>query len=543
MALVLDDPPPPVAASAPAPVPGAAPSGLVPIPAQPPVDVPAAAPAVAAPIPVPALTAPVTAPPPVDPVAAAEQNAAATRQTGQELTQVSAEKTQLEQQKADEQSRFDQAHAQALEAFQKEQAQHRAAADAEITAKRHQYETAPFHSLWSTRTTGEKVAIALGLLAGGIGWNSNHQNRALQELDNAEQEDLNLQKEQHADLWRDLQLSLDNRKELDSRQLHELSDWQAKEAAKWTAVASRLNSLLIANKGRGDTATVQAAANEANEKANTAWQNAINARGTAKHLEAQTNLTNEDAKTQASVRAKNYAEANNANALASNGGLSKFDQQLALRIPTMLQRDPDVKALYGAPGQPGPLTALPKIAELQDAIKTAIENHDQAGLAQAVIAAREQLPKLYTGTDVTKPKSELLESLQGSPEQIQSKVNRLLGDPSVGAKFAHEIYGLLDGAREGQLKVADAARNRLQNRHINTPSPFNRNPAIKAELVGQVNAITSGVQNGGGAPRYPEGGAGTAQPQQQASQYPVGTRATSGGKPIMWDGAKWVPVK
>lgn len=479
---------------------------------------PAAAPVAAAPPPVAPAPAPVAAQPvpgidptanfqPQSPVEAAQGVANETRKLGQEEVQLAGTKTQLEQDQAAKKQAFDEASAKALEQFQQRQALHREAAQAQVDNLRNQYETQPFTSLWSKLSTGQRVATALSVLASGISWNSNHTNRALDMLDKAETEDLNIQKEQHASLLHSIQLAVEGKKDLESSQLHELSDWQALQAAKWQAIASKMNSLLATNKGAIDVAAVKKAALEAQQKANQGWEGAITAKATANHMDAASNLAREEAKTQSSIRDKNEAEAANQRALAANGGMDKFTQQLVTKIPTMLQRDPDVKVLYGSPGQPGPLAALPKIAELQESIKTAIANKDDSGLAQAIIAAREQLPKLYTGTDVTKPKAELLESLQGSPEQARTKLNRMLGDPTVGAKFAHEIYGLLDGAREGQLRAVDAARDRLHKRHLSPNNPMARNPNVRAELENNIEALTSGVTNGGGAPRYQEGGA------------------------------------
>lgn len=504
---------PDVAGPGPGAVPAALPADQLPAPG------PAVNPPTPTPVPAPVQAAPVPGPPPVtDPVAVAKQNLLDTQQLNTDIEQNRAERDKLQSDLAAKQAENEARKAQALSTFLTQQQQHRQAADQEIQDKRRQYEGQQFHSLWGTRTTGQKVGIALGVLAGGIGWDSNHTNRGLQMLQEAEQEDFARQKEQHADLWRDLQLSLDGRKELDSRQLHELSDWQSLEAAKWSAVASKLNGMVALNKGRGESLEAKKAAVEATEKANTAWQNAVQAKATAKHMEAQTRLTNEEVKNQPGIRdlhkaetEKAYADAANARALAGQGGMDKLSQTLLQRFPSILQRDQDVKVLYGNDATPGPLRVLPRVAQLQDDIKNGVSSRDNTKVLESVIASKELLSKLLTGGQLNETKAKVLDSIQGSPSESRAKLERILGDPKASEQLVHGIYGLLDDVREQNLKLADDARSRLQKKHLGPNSPYSRNPALKAAVQDQVEALTSEIKNGGGTPRYPEGGASPVQ--------------------------------
>jgi hypothetical protein len=523
-----------------APVADVAGPGLDTVPAGPaPAPVPAGPPAtLPPPVPAPAPVQTAPAPLPTDPAAVARQGLADTNAATNESVQAAKTKADLDAQQAQAKADFDRQNAEALAKFQADQVKHRADADAEIASKRAAFENAPFRSLWSTRTAGQKAEIALGLLAGGISWNSNHTNRAIDILNQAEQEDLARQKEQHADLWRDLQLSLDNRKELDSRQLHELSDWQSLQAAKWNAIAGKLNTLIAANKGRADVADAEKARVEALDKANQAWTNAVNAKATARHLDAQTKLTQEETLNQPGIRAKNAAETQKLLAEASNGGLSKFEQTLIGKLPTMFQRDQDVKNLYGSPGQPGPLLALPKIEEAQQEIKNAIANRDDAKLAQVIVSSREQLSKLLAGTVLTEANKKLQDSLQGSPEEAASKVKKLLGNPSVGANFAHNIYGLLDDARESQLREIDSTRKRLYDRHLGPSNPIAKSPALRDALKQQIDSYFNDVRSGGGAVRYQDGtGAGTV-PTHAADLVTIHNNKTGETKQVTRDEAK-----
>lgn len=374
--------------------------------------------------------------------------------------------------------------------------------------------------MWSTRRTGEKVGIALGLLAGGISWNSNHVNRAIEVLNQAEAEDLQRQKEQHADLFRKLDLAVSQGKDLDARDLQDLSQLQAMQAAKWQAVAGKLNTLIAANKGRADVTAAEQARDEAIAKANQGWTNAINAKATARHLNAQTRLTDEQVKSEPGKRAltaaetaKNYAEADNQRAMAAQGGLSKLDQAFLQKFDRILNMDQDTKALYGNDATPGPLRVLPRVAQLQEDIKSAVANGDNTRVLESVIASKELLSKLLTGGQLNETKAKVLDSIQGSPSEARAKLDRILGDPKASEQLVHGIYGLLDDVREQSLKLTDDARARLHKKHLSSSNPLLSNPAVRAAVEDKINALTADVKSGGGAPRYPEGGAMPSAPR------------------------------
>jgi hypothetical protein len=379
-----------------------------------------------------------------------------------------------------------------------------------------------------------------------VSWNSNHQNRAIQVLSDAEAEDMQLQKEQHAALWQDLQLSLEGKKDLDSRQLHELGDWQARESAKWNGVASKLNAAIANNRGRADVSTATAAAQEATAKANQAHQNAIQAKATAMHMDAQTAYTKEETKTQDSVRAKNYADAANARAMAANGGVSKFDQQLILRIPTILQRDPDLKVLTS---DKGPLKQLSDIQSLQQDLREASASGDAGRMAAAIAGAREQINRLNTGASPTKQTSELIDALQSEPSKIQANLSRLIGDPSNGKQFVDNLYHMLDNGREEKLHQIDDIRGRVDARHKNPKNPIRKSKAAADELDAIIDSNFQGVKNGGGTPRYPEGGSSPNQvtPQAAPAAAPAkpqpGAKARVGGNPVTYNGSLWIDDK
>lgn len=327
----------------------------IPVPNPVPIEqAPAGAPVAAAPPPVIPVTEPVTiegqVPPAVNPVQEAQRIVQQTQQLGKEEVANQTEKSALEQQQAKQKELFDQASEKALGEFQQRQELHRQAAQAQIDNLRNEYETKPFTSLWSRLSTGQRVATALSVLAAGISWNSNHTNRALDMLDKAESEDLDIQKEQHASLLHDIQLAMEGKKDLEANQLHELSDWQALQAAKWQAISSKLNSLLASNKGNIDVTAVKKAALEATAKANQGWEGAETAKATANHMDAAAALSREEVKNQESVRRKNNAEAARDEAQARgeigpNGPTVNIDLKLAGEIDKRLKADTELPKL------------------------------------------------------------------------------------------------------------------------------------------------------------------------------------------------------
>ncbi len=224
---------------------------------------------------------------PKTPAEAAAQNAEDIKNAGAEKVAATEEKTKLDTQQAEERARFEQAKSEALTKIQTQQELHRQAAEAHVADVRAHAENEPYHTHWDSRSVGEKVAIAFGLIVGGVSWNENHVNRGVEMLNSAMKENDEIQKQKHAQLWKAVENAEQGVKDLDTNQLRELSAFNASEGAKWDAIASRLGAMIAANKGKGDTAEAKKQASEANEKANQYWQNSVTAAATAQHLKQQ----------------------------------------------------------------------------------------------------------------------------------------------------------------------------------------------------------------------------------------------------------------
>ncbi len=229
---------------------------------------------------------PPQAPPPKTPVEAAARNVEEAAKIGEEKTVNAEEKAALDTKTAIARQTFLKDHGEAFQKVLDAQEQHRQAAEQAVTVARNKAETEPYHTLFETRSTAQKVAIALSLLVGGVSWNENHVNRGAQMLEAATKADFETQKLKHADLWRAVNEAQQGAKDLDAKQLRDLSAFNMSQGAKWDRISSELGALIAANKGKSDVSEAKSQALKANETANTFFQNATSAAATARHLEA-----------------------------------------------------------------------------------------------------------------------------------------------------------------------------------------------------------------------------------------------------------------
>jgi hypothetical protein len=257
---------------------------------------------------------------PKTPVEAADRNRADTEELGREKIRNAEEKAANDAKEAQLKATFKTEHEAALQKILDVQEQHRIAAEQAVTIARNKAEAAPYHSFFETRSIGQKAMIGIGLLLGGISWNENHVNRGEKMLDSAMKEDFEKQKLQHADLWRAVNEAQQGVRDLDANQLRDLSAFNASQGAKWDRISSELGAMIAANKGKSDISDAKRVALEANEKANTYWQNSITAAANAEHQKAiDAERARHDAEMEKARKAK----------LAAGGGGSSTAMQAA----------------------------------------------------------------------------------------------------------------------------------------------------------------------------------------------------------------------
>lgn len=236
---------------------------------------------------------------------AAARTAQAVAEAGEEKVRIAEEKAKNDQDLAARRQTFLKESGDARQKVLDAQELHRQRAETDTAESRAKAEGAQYHTLWATRSTGQKLAIAFGLIVGGASWNENHVNRGVEMLKSAMANDFEIQRQQHADLWRAVDEAQQGSKDLDARQLRDLSAFNANEGAKWDRVAGELGALIAKNKGRGDVNEAKKQALEAQEKANQYWQNSVAAAATAKHQsEADKEKARHDLEMEKAKRAK-----------------------------------------------------------------------------------------------------------------------------------------------------------------------------------------------------------------------------------------------
>jgi hypothetical protein len=311
---------------------------------------------------------------PKTPVEAADRNRADTEELGREKVRNAEEKAANDAKEAKLKETFKAEHEAALQKILDVQEQHRIAAQQAVTIARNKAETAPYHTLFETRTIGQTVAIGVGLLLGGISWNENHVNRGEAMLNSAMKEDFEKQKLQHADLWRAVNEAQQGVRDLDANQLRDLSAFNASQGAKWDRISSELGAMIASNKGKSDVSDAKRVALEANEHANTYWQNAITAAANAEHQRAV------DAE-----RARHDAEmekARKAKLAAGGGGSSTAMQAAAVKLREEIEAaEAAKKPLTGAQIDRRALELkIPPVAKVgRVSVKTILDNIKETG--------------------------------------------------------------------------------------------------------------------------------------------------------------------
>lgn len=516
-------------------------------------------------------------PAPATPTDEAARNLAERRAVGEESVANATEKAALEKEKADKAEAFKAESAARLAKLQAEQELHRQAAAAHVADLRGQAESEPYHKFWETRSTGQEILTAIGLILGGVSWNANHVNRGVEMLNNAMNRDLQLQKDKHADLWHRVDEAQQGVRDMDAADLHELAAFQAAEGAKWDAVSGRLNAMIAANKGKGDITTAKSAAVDANEKATLAWQNAEHATALANHYKAQ-----EAAEKERADAAMFKAQHPKGRGLGGGGGggtrladaLVKFNEAAAALKPGE-PASADVIRL-------GVLAGF-KRDKIQDQIKKA---RDAAAESQGAAAKGENANLTITNKledkAVRDPSTKKVIGLATTAKDAA----KLRGDLINLREAAHRMDRLAEEVEKNGTRIDPTDFNAVQRRitafknaiiAIGVVSPLGKTnetlhletsvlgpsgtvnedglkkyilssgaylPGIKEKakemhdkINNTINSLTplspeqekalNGAQVGGGG----------------GKQIPIGATSTSGGKPIRWSGIKWEEVK
>jgi hypothetical protein len=207
--------------------------------------------------------------------------------------------------------------------------------------------------------------------------------------------------------------------------------------------------------------------------------------------------------------------------------------------------DKDESRLMGTARAPGLIMKQQGIRELGNGLREAIATNDPDKIAPAVAAVKEQIARFNTGAAPSHQQMQLLDDLTSDPSKTREKISRLLGSTEKSKQTLTAIVNLVDQSDEHAVKQIDAARQGLINKYQATGRGIASTSAQAKHVEGRLGGLfgTQTVRTPQGeVPRYGEGGAAQTH-TAPASQYPVGTRATSGGKPIVWNGSVWEAAK
>lgn len=131
-------------------------------------------------------------------------------------------------------------------------------ADLEIRKARDEAAKRPFHTFWSDKTAGQKILAMIGIVLGGFSWDPKNRNEAVDIVNASIARDFEKQKEEHAQLWKDVDTAMQQGQALRSNQLQEMSAFRLNQALKLEAVIAKGSELSAGAKNAVGIATLKA---------------------------------------------------------------------------------------------------------------------------------------------------------------------------------------------------------------------------------------------------------------------------------------------
>ena len=211
---------------------------------------------VAAPAATPAApAAPATPPAPVDPVTQLQTDTAAVP-----VAQAAQSAAQAEQGAIDQQTTAETAEERARDAADRA-AQLQYNQDA-LDANRRKQEIAqksaetPYHEF--KISTGRQILASIGQILGGFSYDPHHQNQAVEIYQSAIKQDLEQQRAQHENLWRNVESAVQEGHQLSADQLEQMKDFEQTKAEKLQAIIDKGEALKAFSKNEAGKAALDA---------------------------------------------------------------------------------------------------------------------------------------------------------------------------------------------------------------------------------------------------------------------------------------------
>ncbi len=446
------------------------------------------------------------------------------QQGGADTAQAIAEKAATQQRLAGE-----------LAAKQKEVQAHNQALDAIDAANLKKAKDATIPDFWQGRT-GALVAstIAVGLTGIGAGLLGSTKNTTQEAIQHNIDGYFHNQKERIDNLYKyaEDQGKLDAQTRLNYAQ--DLLNLKDQHSYVLQSAADKVNEIAAKSKGAVDAATTNNIASALTKEASQGFLASRKLRSDMMLQQSQSNMYN--------------AAAAEHRARAANGGYFTPQQQIQMLKFADAGFKPFHDEAIGKGAQPGPVTKLAAVEEVKHSFKDAMASNDPNRISAAVTEVIEKVGPLLAGGKTTGNLTKMVKDMNTLGGQIQGKIGQMTGGNPVGQEYAARLLGLLDSSAHEAKGLANDVFQRATQEHLG-PGGHANTPELKKRFLSNARG-TFGTATYEGQPIFniPDEN-GVFSPSQPAPApaaapaIPVGTRATSGGKPIVMGQNGWELAK
>lgn len=401
--------------------------------------------------------------------------ASATRAAGAEADQEAALKRQGEVEAANAAREAEVKQKAADEAARRQaiQEQARAESDRAIQAAREAAAKKPFHGFWEDKSVGQRILAMIGIMLGGVSWDKNNRNEAADIINQSIARDFEKQKEEHAQLWRNVDAAQQQGQSLRANQLQEMGSYRLNQALQLEAVIAKGNQLAAGAKNEVGIAALRANNAKLGYARDQAFEEARRldaaARESARHNQAEEAI------------GRGHLAVARTNAATGKQGAEEL--KVAAALDRQLGRD---KVTTGR------LAALDKLNEAKAAIATGNPVAIQGAIdgyvrAQTGLGARPGSIKLFT------------DRLGGAYQQLQAWVEEKKSGalpPAMIKRFSSAVDAAA-ADNTGELKKSRA----LHEKALLASPEYKRHPeVVKAHLDDRFSAV---LGDGAGAEADP----------------------------------------
>lgn len=398
------------------------------------------------------------------------------------------------------------AQARAEQALLEQQANDRRHAEKLTADRQAKFDAAKYHDFWDDRSTGQKIAVGLGIFLGAFG--PGQTNAALQIVDNAINRDFERQSKAHKELLASVELSQAAGRELSAHQLADLGAFRHLQAAKLEAVIKQGEAMAAHSKNafgvaelRSHLAKVRLESAKLQEEATRATQAAVEKK----------RMDDSSIALQRSAASENYAQAGAARAKTQREGAAAKGQQ-----------GEEVMAKVGAKLFPEQRDAIKAVKQIQEA-DALIEGLSTNPSALQGALSKERLVSIFAnGGRPSVVALNMVKKGAGSWLDVTENdiITALTGKE--GAGLRKNLMAVAQGVRSERAKEVTTYRKRADSALAGMQKRFpDAVENYKAGIFGGANESASGPPAGARPVTGPNG--------QRGFLYPDGTIHTADG--------------